>query len=91
MKKCLIFVCEICGKKSESYEKIRKCEADHLRITLDELAQYKELLSEVASCSYVIAWTKNERTEQELDNAIQKLIDFETKHRIDKQFLPTGL
>lgn len=82
MKQYTMYVCETCGYESRDAEDVRKHEASHLGLTLEELKAYRELKSFVAYTGSVISKTNNKETRSEFDKAVEKLMDFEKEHGI---------
>lgn len=84
MKRHIIYECDNCGKKSSSYEEIWACEARHLGLSPTELQEYTDLQEALRIRSHIVSREANDETRQKQDDAIQKILDFETKHNIVK-------
>lgn len=83
MKTCTKYICEVCGKESDNSEEIRKCEASHQGLTLDEAKQHNELIKAAEKCGRVVSITKNAETNKDFDNAVEKLLVFEKEHNLE--------
>jgi predicted metal-binding protein len=84
MKSYVAYVCKKCGKESRDSDEIKKCEASHYGLTLEEMQEWKQLQEYVKSVSSIVSITKNESTERNFDEAIASLLSFEKKHKIIK-------
>ena len=82
MKQYSIYVCETCGHESKSCDEMRKHEAAHLGLTVEEMEDYKALKSFVRYMGSVVSTTNNEMTRRRFDRAIDDLVVFERKHKI---------
>lgn len=82
MKYKTIYQCEYCLSEYETSKEAYKCEADCLKLTLDEYAEYLDLLAREKNTSYLISRTKNETTEKLFDDAIKDVLEFQQKHGI---------
>lgn len=82
MKKYIVYECEKCGMKSQTYNEIWECEASHLGLTSKEMVKYTDLKETVRYWSSVVSSTNNNDTRGKLDRAIEKLIVFEEKYDI---------
>ena len=82
MKRYVIYECEKCGMKSETYDEIWECEASHIGLTSKEMVEYTDLKEVVRYRSSAVGSTSNDDTRGRLDRAIEKLIEFEEKHNI---------
>ena len=77
------YACEICGKESKVQEEIELCEAQHIGLnTIEEKHDYDYLDFNVQHLSHIVNSTNNEQTRQELDTAIEKLLQFEKEHNM---------
>lgn len=84
MKRHIIYECETCGKRSEDREEIMKCEAAHLKLTVQEKQEWESLKERARYAGSVVSRTKNEETDKAFDEAIKALLAFEKEHRIKK-------
>lgn len=82
MRQYITYVCERCGQKSEDKNKIYACEASHLGLTTEQKQQYDTLQKNVELASAILNLRHNERTINEFDDAIKKLLDFEKQYNI---------
>ncbi len=82
MKRHIIYECEKCGMKSESYNEIWACEANHMGLTSKEMIEYTDLQVAVKYWSSVVSSTNNDETRGKLDRAIERVMAFEEKHNI---------
>lgn len=82
MKQYIIYECENCGIKSKDRNEIIKCEAAHLNLSEEEYHQWEELKQDVRYASHIVSTCKNEQTDKEFDDAIEKLMEFEKLHEI---------
>lgn len=84
MKNSIRF-CETCGYESKDAEDMRKHEASHLGLTVEEMDQYRAMKSFAAYMGSVVFNKKSEETETKYDEAINAVIDFEKKHGIKNE------
>lgn len=77
MKRHVIYECEKCGMKSETYDEIYECEASHIGLTSNQMLEYEGLKEKVRFKSGIVSSRSNSLTRGELDKAIDELIEFE--------------
>ena len=82
MREYKIYVCESCGYECKDAKEMKKHEAAHLGLTVEEAQRYKILKELARRAGAVVARTRNEETENNFDRAIRTLIDFEEFHKI---------
>ena len=82
MKQYTVYVCETCGYESRDVEDMRKHEASHLGLTVEEMESYRALKSFAAYMGSVVANRNNEETRSKFDEAVEKLVAFEKEHGI---------
>ena len=82
MKQYTVYVCETCGYESRDVEDMRKHEAYHLRLTVEEMETYRALKSFAAYMGSVVANRNNEETRNKFDESVEKLVTFEKEHGI---------
>lgn len=82
MKQYTVYICETCGYESRDIEDMRKHEASHLGLTVEEMELYRTLKSFAAYMGSVVANRNNEETESKFDEAVEKLVTFEKEHGI---------
>jgi len=83
MKIHQVYECEVCGKESLNREDIELCEAQHIGLnTIEEKHNYDYLDFNVKHLSNIVNSTNNKQTRQELDTAIEKLLQFEKDHNM---------
>lgn len=82
MKIYQIYECEKCGMKSETYDEIVACEANHLDITVEERFRYIDLQEMVKIRSHIASRKNNDETRRDLDLIVEELIRFEKEHNI---------
>ena len=82
MKQYTVYVCETCDYESKDYEDMRKHEAAHLGLTVEEMESYRALKSFAAYMGSVVASRNNEKTRRKFDEAVEKLMTFEKEHGI---------
>ena len=82
MKNFTIYTCDFCGYQSSDFEYMRKHEAEHLGLTVEEMESYNSLKSFAAHMGSVVADKNNEETRKKFDEAVEKLIAFEKEHGI---------
>ena len=82
MKQVTVYICETCGYESRDYMEMRRHEASHLGLTLDEVETYRALKSFASYMGSVVAETNNEETRRKFDEAVEKLVAFERQHGI---------
>lgn len=79
------YICNFCSYRSESAEETEAHEASHIGngLTLSEYRYYKGLIESVRRKSAQVYLSNNGITREELDNSLEKLINFEKEHGID--------
>ena len=77
MKQYTVYVCETCGYESRDVEDMRKHEASHLGLTVEEMETYRALKSFAAYMGSVVANRNNEETRNKFDESVEKLVTFE--------------
>ena len=82
MKKYTVYVCETCGYESRNVKDMRKHEASHLGLTIEDMESYRALKSFVEYMSHVVAKRNNEETRSKFDESVEKLVAFEKEHGI---------
>lgn len=82
MKQYTVYVCENCGYESGDVEEMRKHEASHLGLTVEEMESYRALKSFASYMVSVVASRNNEETRSKFDEAVEKLVAFEKEHGI---------
>lgn len=82
MKSRTIYQCEYCLSEYKTSKEAHKCEADCLKLTLDEYIEYLDLLAREKTTAYLVSRTKNETTEQLFNDAIKDVMEFQKKHGI---------
>ena len=80
MKMYQIYVCEHCGKESQSHDEIEECEAAHMGLTVAEKHTWDTLKSAAKYFGSVVSSNNNNRTRATHDDAIEKLVSFEQSH-----------
>lgn len=83
MKQYTVYTCETCSYESRDYEDMRKHEADHLGLTVEEMESYRALKSFAAYMGSVVANRNNKETRSKFDEAVEKLMAFEKEHGIN--------
>lgn len=83
MIKRTIFECEYCGKQSRNEDGIFEHEAAHLGLSPIDKLEWDRLKEVVRHKSYIVSYCKNEQTEKDFDEAVEKLIAFERIHNIE--------
>ena len=61
---------------------MRKHEASHLGLTIEEMETYRALKSFAAYMGSVVANRNNEETRNKFDESVEKLVTFEKGHGI---------
>lgn len=82
MKSKTIYQCEYCLSEYKTPKEAYKCEADCLKLTWDEYAEYIELLTREKTTAYLVGRTKTETTEKMFDDAMKDVVEFQKKHGI---------
>ena len=82
MKAYTVYVCETCGYESRDAKEMKRHEAAHLGLTVEEMDEYDVLKYDAAHMGFVVSCMRNEETIKEFDEAVQRLIDFEKKFKI---------
>ena len=83
MKKYTIYVCEICGYESASFDDISKHEAEHLGLTVEEWHRYNKLKSFVQYMEDIVSGNNNDLTRNKLNEATENLSIFKKEHGMD--------
>lgn len=79
-----VYVCDSCDYESRDYNDMRKHEAAHLGLTVDEFEQYNKLNARVGSLTSALCITTNElSTKNKLNKAVKRLNDFKQEHNIN--------
>lgn len=60
------------------------CEASHFGLTVAEKQEWEHLKEKVRHKSAIVSSCKNEQTDNEFDDAIAKLMEFEKMHGIEE-------
>lgn len=76
MKQYTVHVCETCGYESRDVENMRKHEASHLGLTVEEMELYRALKSFAAYMGFVVSNRNSEETRSKFDEAVKKISDF---------------
>lgn len=84
MKQYTVYVCETCGYESRSCDEMREHEATHLKLTKDELNEYKNLQYYARCMGVRVSHTNNVITRDRFDKAIEDLVVFEKEHGLCK-------
>ena len=82
MKVRTFYQCEYCWSEYQSAKEAYKCEADCLKLTMEEYKEYVDMLNRAKTAGYIVSRTKNTDTEKLFDDCIKELVDFEEKHHI---------
>lgn len=80
MKTEIIYECEICGKKSNNFEEIEKCEMEHCGVTKREVIKYDRLYRDMRNKSSTVFFVRNDATIADYDESIKRIIEFEEEH-----------
>lgn len=83
MKHFTIHTCDFCGYQSSNYDHMRKHEAEHLGLTVEEMESYNSLKSFAAYMGSIIAEKNNNETKKKFDEAVENLVAFEKEHGIE--------
>lgn len=75
-----MFVCETCGYESKDHGIMKKHEAAHLGLSVEEMERYDELKSMVISMASLKYDKNNEQTEKAYDAAVANLMKFKMDH-----------
>ena len=84
MKTQTIYICEVCGNKSEDKDIILTCEASHLGLTVKEKKEWDRLNSKVKMWERTVCRTNNRNTRDGLDSAVSELLAFEATHGMNR-------
>ena len=85
MKEYKIYECEICGKKSQDFNEIIKCECTCLGLTLEDKQKWKHLRKLVKNGQFLLSKCKEEdkeRYQSIYDEDLENLKQFETEHNL---------
>lgn len=81
MRSYTVYVCKVCGRESPVQADIEMCEGRHLGLNdISEVKEYNSLVSSVKSFMSILARSNNDKTRQDADDAINKMIEFEKNH-----------
>lgn len=80
MKRYTVYVCEVCGYECRNSEEMSKHEAAHFGLTVEELHEYNAIKSFVRYADDLNSRKDNDNTRNMLDEAMEKLSEFEKKH-----------
>lgn len=84
MRTILKFMCEKCRAVYDTPREALFCEAGHYHLTVEEYDQWLALQKLAADAGRIVGIQKNEQTDSDFDAAIQKLLDFERAHKLNK-------
>lgn len=82
MKQKTAYVCEYCGNSYFVQAVCEECEAHHLGLTRREYLDWRILNKTAANAGKMMGCCNDEKTRNNFDTAIEKLVDFEEKHGI---------
>ena len=82
MKAILEYQCDFCGFRGTKQEVFRH-EAEHYGLTPEEYAEWDRLDTAVKKASHLMGGMKNERTEADLDRAVEAVLAFEKAHGLE--------
>lgn len=82
MRMYQVYVCECCGKESQSHDEIELCEATHMGLSVAEKRTWDALKSAAKYFGSVVSTRNNEQTRAAYDKAIEELVSFEQSHGI---------
>lgn len=84
MKQIIYYECEKCKKRSLDRREIMKCEASHYGLTIAEKQEWDKLKEDCRFAGATVSRINNEETRKEFDNAIEKCMQFEKEHNIER-------
>lgn len=82
MKMQIKYQCEYCFKEYDNAQDAYQCEADCLKLTLDEYGQYRELLKNEKEAFGQAACIMNDEIRNRCDNAVEAVLLFQKEHGI---------
>lgn len=82
MKSRTIYQCEYCLSEYKTSSEAHKCEADCLKLSLEEYMEYLELLAEEKSAFGIAACASNDEIRERCDKALRAVIEFQEKYGI---------
>ena len=82
MRSKTIYQCEYCLTEYKTSKEAHKCEADCLKLTMDEYVEYLELLSEEKSAFGQASCVMNDDVRERCDNAVKAVVKFQEEHGI---------
>ena len=86
MKQKIVYTCEFCDSSEKKYFdsqcECKEHEATHFGLTLKEYNEWECLCTCAAHAGSQLGYSKNERTEQKFNTAIDNLVNFEQKHNL---------
>lgn len=86
MKQYTVYVCETCGYESKDIEDMKRHEATHLGLTVEEMDKYEEMKSFATFIGSAIVSKRCEETEKKLNEAVNAVFNFEKEHGIKNGF-----
>ena len=82
MKIVIRYKCEKCGAVFDTTSAASACEAKHYNLSLDEYNHWMALKKLAEDAGKICGIRKNEKTENEFDVAVNKLLAFEKVHNL---------
>jgi len=82
MKTKTIYQCEFCLTEYRSSKEAFQCEADCLKLTMDEYNEYLNLLSEERKAFGQASCRMDDEVRRRCDRAVRAVIEFQEKHGI---------
>lgn len=82
MKTVIRYKCEKCGAVFDTTSAALACEAKHYNLSLDEYNHWMALKKLAEDAGKICGIRKNEKTENEFDVAVNKLLAFEKVHTL---------
>lgn len=76
------YQCEYCLSDYETQADALKCEAECLKITMDEYMEYKTLLKEERDAFGQASCMMNDKVRERCDNTVRAVIKFQEEHGI---------
>lgn len=82
MKSKTIHQCEYCLSVYDTPKEARQCEADCLKLTMEEYVDYLAMLTREKTASYILSRESNEETRKLFHDCVNEVIEFQEKHGI---------
>ena len=82
MKTKTVYQCEFCLTEYKTSQEAYECEASCLYLTMEEYAEYLDLLKEEKNAFGQASCAMNNEIRERCDNAVKAVINFQKEHGI---------